>query len=219
MHECPATTTPTMSSRRITPQSPAHPGRKQDDTRGRSPGFRVSACRSPSQGTRLSGILNGGSPVTVAGAAAVSHRVPFNPLREPRAKLNARGAASSTSTCRRMHAISFRPRSAPVHLAVAANEISPRCLLRERLRRCGEVEQFAAYNRELPPQDACAQRLRAAIRKCCTQLRQVSPATRALRRNTRANVNGTNLPIRRAPLGSDRKAAFTNGKAGPDGQR
>ena len=66
----------TLSSRRFPPQLPAHPGRKQDDGVGQVswlPGLRF-----PSAFPKLSlqWHLDVRSPVTVAGAAAVSHRVP-----------------------------------------------------------------------------------------------------------------------------------------------
>lgn len=53
--------------------------------RGRSPGFRLNRFRPPSQGVTPQWYLDDRLPVTVAGAAAVSNRVPLNPLREPHA--------------------------------------------------------------------------------------------------------------------------------------
>ena len=46
---------------------------------GRSPGSRVDAFRAAFPGLSPSGIWSEGSPLTVAGAAAVSHRIPFSP--------------------------------------------------------------------------------------------------------------------------------------------
>ncbi len=65
-----------MSSRRFPPQSPSHPGRKQDD--GARQVSWLPVHRSPSAFPRidLSGLWTVRSPVTVAGAAAVLHRVP-----------------------------------------------------------------------------------------------------------------------------------------------
>src|SRR5262249_43570934 len=49
--------------------------------RGRSPGFRLYRFRPPSQDViRPSGLSDDRLPVTVAGAAAVSNRVPLNPF-------------------------------------------------------------------------------------------------------------------------------------------
>jgi hypothetical protein len=73
----PTTTTPTMSPPRFPPQFPAHPGRKQDDG-ARQVSWLPGLCsRPPSQGRSPSGMWDDHSPVTVAGTAAVSHRVPI----------------------------------------------------------------------------------------------------------------------------------------------
>jgi hypothetical protein len=63
-----------MSSRRNSRSHRHTPTGGRTTARGRSPGFRVYALRSPSQGQSLSGNSSGRSPVTVAGAAAVSNR-------------------------------------------------------------------------------------------------------------------------------------------------
>ena len=79
-------------SSRGRPQLPTHPGRQQDDDTGQVSWLPGHRCRPPSRRLfSLSGILDDRYPVTVAGAAAVSNRVPLNPLREPRVKLNANG--------------------------------------------------------------------------------------------------------------------------------
>ena len=73
----PATTTPTLSSRRFPPQSPAHPGQKQDDG-ARQVSWLPGLCfLSAFPELRSSGSWTDCSPVTVAGAAAVSNRVPI----------------------------------------------------------------------------------------------------------------------------------------------
>ncbi len=73
----PATTTPTLSSRRFPPQSPAHPGWKQDDG-ARQVSWLPGLCPLSAFPEHCSsGIRPDRSPVTVAGAAAVSNRVPF----------------------------------------------------------------------------------------------------------------------------------------------
>ena len=57
----------TQSSRRGIPQLAAHPGRKQDDTQGRSPGYRLYRDHPPSRinpvavGRTLAGYSCGGS--------------------------------------------------------------------------------------------------------------------------------------------------------------
>jgi len=72
----------------VRPPPAAHPGCRQDDTRGRSPGSRVLVlARLP--GAEPQWHSDKSSPVTVAGAAAALHRVPLYPLREPHAHVYA----------------------------------------------------------------------------------------------------------------------------------
>jgi hypothetical protein len=78
--ECPATT-PILSPLRFTPLHPAHPGRLQDDGARQVSWLPALRFRPPSQGPILDGTsqwhLDDHSPVTVAGAATVSHRIPY----------------------------------------------------------------------------------------------------------------------------------------------
>jgi hypothetical protein len=74
------------------PQLPTHPGRQQDDDTKQVSWLPGHRYRPPSRRLfSLSGTLDDRYPVTVAGAAAVLNRVPLNPFREPRVKLNANG--------------------------------------------------------------------------------------------------------------------------------
>src|ERR1700744_4483652 len=78
-----------MSSRRFPPQPPAHPaGNRTTREAGLLAPGSNAFVRLP-KALRPQWYLDDRSPVTVAGTAAVSNRVPLNPFREPRANLNA----------------------------------------------------------------------------------------------------------------------------------
>src|ERR1700761_708807 len=72
------------SSRRLPGSHQRTPAGNRTTVRGRYPGFRVIACvilpKGYSRGARLSGVVDVRWPVTVAGAAAASHRVPVQSL-------------------------------------------------------------------------------------------------------------------------------------------
>ena len=77
IHKCPATTP--ACRRDGSPRNPRRtPAENWTTVRGRFPGFRVCRFRPPSRSFRRSvAYSDDRSPVTVAGAAAVLHRVPY----------------------------------------------------------------------------------------------------------------------------------------------
>jgi hypothetical protein len=78
-----------VSSRRFPPQPPTHPvGNRTTREAGLLASGSIAFARLP-KALRPQWHLDDRSPVTVAGTAAVSNRIPFNPFREPRANLNA----------------------------------------------------------------------------------------------------------------------------------
>ncbi len=138
-----------MSPRRFPPQSPAHPGWKQDDSVKQVSWLPVLSLSStfprryPPQW-----LLDDRSPVTVAGAAAVSNRVPLNPFREPRAYLNANGwrRRRSTRDCATYMIDGAGPLIKGPFFRLCLNAISP--VWRDtpgNLWMKSIVERFAAY--------------------------------------------------------------------------
>lgn len=81
VHDGPATA-PSFVAVRFTPLPPPHPGRKQDDGAQEVswlPALTLSSAFPNAAGDfrrNFSGVSDDRSPVTVAGAAAVSNRVP-----------------------------------------------------------------------------------------------------------------------------------------------
>jgi hypothetical protein len=85
-----------MSPRRFPPQSPAHPGRKQDDS-ARQVSWLPGLClRPPSQGCCLSGMWTTARRSQLRGQPRSQTAFPY-PFREPRAYLNANSGLHSRS--------------------------------------------------------------------------------------------------------------------------
>jgi hypothetical protein len=85
-----------MSPRRFPPQSPAHPGRKQDDSARQVSWLPGLSLRPPSQGSRLSGSWTTARRSQLRGQPRSRTAFP-DPFREPRAYLNANSGARSGS--------------------------------------------------------------------------------------------------------------------------